>query len=680
MSDSPADSLAPAAVNGQADSKFVRIELVWPGMDVPSTPRQDEDGRWRLDKRSAVRQLHPLVDLVRHGEAGSGSSGLVIAGDRLAALSTLRRRYPRGVAFAYLDVPRIEIDDKATAFRGDPTYAYSTWMAVVRAHLEAVLPLMSRAGVVAILSGDVEEPYARLLLGGSLGRDNYIGTIVWQRSYGPRNMRGMKEFTATHDCIVLFAVDKSVVPAVGLRRGAEDAGFSNPDGDPRGPWRAAHKGARTRREKSDFNTYVPPYRWRIVEGLLPKGLWRLNPLTGVIWGTPTELGDYPVVVEVSDSVGGTARAQVTLRCKERGAPSELPSIPWLFEEVAPRGRLRITSNSLPDAAMNKEYSTILLAAGGKPYMSSPKRPGSGRFWEFADDTLMAAYGRDMVDLGADGNVIPRIKTHAEKLGEEVVQNQQTWWPAKARDGSPFAGFTQDATKHLKKLHELGLIREMTTTSKPEHLLARLLSIFTRPGDIALEVFGSTADLASVAFKVGRDFVYLSGSSERDRSLLENCALLRLEAVIDGKDSDLHEREGEIRMSPDAYLPFAGGGAFARCRIGDWLFEQGDREDFPHMNRSFGDATTVASAVLTAQGFLPDADDPFRGTNSDASRAVVVPPGEFLTPELASRLVSTSKASRLTIFYFMASDEFDSSLAPQTATYRRVPTEIALFEQ
>jgi hypothetical protein len=681
MSDAtPSDVPVPGDVEGKGNTAFARIELVWPGKDVPSVPRQEDDGRWRLDPRPAARRLHPLVEPVLHGDPTNGSVGLVVSGERLAALSTLRRRFPRAVTFAYLDVPRIEIDDQTAAFRGDPTYAYSTWFSVLRAHLDAVLPLMSRAGVVAMLSGDIEEPYARLLLGDALGRDNYIGTIVWQRSYGPRNMRGMKEFTATHDCIVLFSVDKGVMPAVGLRRDAEEAGFANPDGDPRQAWRAAHKGARTRREKSDFNTYVPPYRWRVVDGDLPEGLWRLNPLTGVIWGPPTEVGEFPLVVEVTDSAGGAATAKVVLRCGEAGAPPELPPIPWVFEEVATKGKLRVASKELPEALVNKEYSAVLLAAGGTPYTAAPKRPGSGRYWEFADDTLKAAYARDMVDLGADGDVIPRIKTYATELGEEVVQNQQTWWPAKARDGSPFAGFTQDATKHLKKLRELGFIGEATTTSKPEHLLARLLSIFTRPGDLSLEMFGSTADLAAVALKLRRDFVYLSGATERERALLADCAIGRLEAVADGKDNDLHERDGEIRMSPDAYLPFAGGGGFASCRVGDWLFEQGDREDFPHMNRAFGDAPMLASAVLTAQGFLPDADDPFHGSGADGSRAVVVPPEEFLTPELASRLVSASEAKRLTIFYFMASDEFDPSLAPPTAAYRRVPTEIALFER
>jgi len=45
---------------------------------------------------------------------------------------------------------------------------------------------------------------------------------------------------------------------------------------------------------------VPPWNWVIIAGHLPDGL-TLNPATGAISGTPTELGQFHFVVEVSDS-------------------------------------------------------------------------------------------------------------------------------------------------------------------------------------------------------------------------------------------------------------------------------------------------------------------------------------------------------------------------------------------
>lgn len=45
---------------------------------------------------------------------------------------------------------------------------------------------------------------------------------------------------------------------------------------------------------------VPPYTWSVSSGGLPAGL-ELNPLTGVISGTPQEEGTFTVTIQVTDS-------------------------------------------------------------------------------------------------------------------------------------------------------------------------------------------------------------------------------------------------------------------------------------------------------------------------------------------------------------------------------------------
>ena len=164
----------------------------------------------------------------------------------------------------------------------------------------------------------------------------------WQRAYAPQNMKGMKELTATHDCIHLYAVDKRALPPVGLR--TAPSGFVNPDEDPRGPWKAEHKGAASRRVNSDFDTFLPPYRWEL-SGERPPGLWRLSKLTGAIWGTPTEPGDYEFTVTASDSSGTVASRVLSIHVGSTGAPPEPPGFTWAFDEVQPEGTLRVITES-----------------------------------------------------------------------------------------------------------------------------------------------------------------------------------------------------------------------------------------------------------------------------------------------------------------------------------------------
>jgi hypothetical protein len=663
-------------------SSYSKIELVWPGKDKQFRPQQQADGSWQLLEVPDYKTLSPFNNIESYPAAAEWADSIVVSGDRLEVMNTLSRCVKRNIRLVYYDTPRLDVDDKAAAFKGDTTFKVTTWLVVLRSHVQAVLSMVSYEGVLVVHTGDAEEPYARLVLDELLDRENHVATIVWQRGYGPRNMRGMREFTATHDCLLVYAIRKSTLPAVGLRTAPE--GFSNPDEDPRGPWKAEHKGAHSYRAKSDFNTYIPPYRWTIVEGELPKGLWRLNPLTGVIFGIPEEEVTQELRIEVTDTEGSKSEKKFELRCVEDGVQPTLPEIPWIFEEINTTGALRITTDSLPTAVVGQEYSAVCLAEGGVPFTGAPRRPGSGRYWEFADDTLIEAYQRDEVYLGRDGNAIPHPKTYSIAVGETVVKNQMTWWPGRERSGSSttaFAGYTEDATKHLKKLAELNLISKVVNTAKPEQLIARLIEIFTNPNDVVLEVFGEAADLAAVAIKTGRRFIYLAGESDRQRDLLENCALPRLRAVVNGQDLNLEENDGEIRMRSDAYLPFKGGGSFLVCKLGTWLFHKKLTEEFPRLNRTFRDFDSLKTALITADGFFPmprEAVVDGRSLYSD-SGAVVIPPDEYLDDKRAAEIVSNVKPrfDQLVIYYFRSADSFDPSKISNGVVCRRVPTEMTL---
>ena len=308
------------------------------------------------------------------------------------------------------------------------------------------------------MTSDDEQAFARLICDELFGRDHHVATIVWQKRYAPLNMRGMKEFTTAHDYLFAYAVDKETLPPVGLRTAPE--GFANRDDDPRGPWKAEHKGAATRRESTDFDTFVPPYRWALVEGRLPNGVWRISPLSGVIFGERIEEpGDFPIMVEVSDSQGNTARKSMMLHVVAAGTPPPLVRVPWAFEEAPAVGRLRIVAEQLPEGVLGERYSAVLLADGGAPFRDEPKRPSMPRFWEYSISTLADAYAEDKVEFGAKGNSIPKIKRYLHEVGDVAVVNQTSWWPGRDGKKDVFAGYTQDATRHLRSMVETGLIKQ-----------------------------------------------------------------------------------------------------------------------------------------------------------------------------------------------------------------------------
>jgi hypothetical protein len=211
------------------------------------------------------------------------------------------------------------------------------------------------------------------------------------------------------------------------------------------------------------------------------------------------------------------------------------------------------------------------------------------------------------------------------------------------------------------------------------LLARLIDIFTDVDDMVLELFGGSADIAAVALKKGRRFISISGPSRREREILKGCAVLRLRAVVDGKDRALEESEGEIRMRGDAYIPYDGGGSFVIAEIAPWLAERRFGEEFPVINRGeYTNPDKLRSALLTAEGYIPVPDGPADGISFDGrSIAIYISPSEFLTPEMAAERYDAvdDGARRKVIYYFRASDDFDQSVMPDGFVSRRVPMEL-----
>ena len=645
---------------------------------------QDENGRWCVEKIAEPLSIRGAANFEFVPENTGSASSLVLFGQRHEGLRWLRRAVGPVFRLIYFDLPRLRVDDAATAFETESPLRLTTWLSLVRSFLIEAKELLSRQGVVAVHCGEDEAQYAKVVLD-ELFRDKRVGTVIWQKTYSARHMPGMKEFTDAHDLIYVYARDKEALPAVGLRKVPE--GYGNSDGDPRGPWKAEHKGAKTRRENSDFDTYQPPYRWQVSEGDLPPGLWRVSPATGVVWGIPNAVGKYQFVVQVTDKVGGLTKRAFCIEIAESGNKPPPADIPWILEEQPEGGPLQITTQLLPIGVVGEEYSAIILAEGGAPFRGRPIRPGSGRFWDFAWATLLNAYRQDAVYLGRpDPTSIPTPKKYSPPAGSLEIENQQSIWLGRSREAGgkaePFAGFTEDATKHLKALKELGAVATEVPTAKPEKLMLRLLEIFTGPGDLVLEPMSQSADMSAVTLKCGRRFVALQGVSHRDIEVSRNCALPRLKAVVSGDDNDLEKRAPSTHLSPGTYIPFEGGGSFAVAHIGPLLAvipEDDDRSSLTQeaLSMTSGD---LKCAVLSAMGYLPPpAGARFALSLTGRGRAAFVPPGEILTAkllaEIASEIEQSSGLGPAAIFYFRSDEELDEKLFQGLVTLRRVPFDL-----
>jgi DNA-cytosine methyltransferase len=446
-----------------------------------------------------------------------------VTGDPSHSLQSLYRVYGRATKLAYLDAPRLRTDD--TSFAIEDQYAkLDTWLTVIRGLLNRAISLLDDDGAIIVLCGTIESPYVELLMNELLGPGNRVGTIAWQKAYGPRNMEGMTEITATHDNLVVFAKRREeCLPTVALQVPSDDL---TDDGDPRGPWEAEHKGAN--KPDVSYETHVPPYDWKVKSGSLPPGFWRLCEKSGVLWAdaaSVNQCGEWVIEIEINDQIGNATSREFKIEVKA-DAPEPKPTAPdWLIvrrdenggvsNEVKGGGNLSIVTKDLPPAKLGAAYSAVLIGKGGTPY-EGRVRPGAqsrsiielhidadaparqigranktnpidmtlpdgrpvdpdgivkagtqliltkyDRYWEYTAATLELACATYDLYFGTQKrSSIPAIKRHIKSF--KPLNQTSTWVTERGlkREDPKRIGWTEDAKKELQALFGSNLIKEV----------------------------------------------------------------------------------------------------------------------------------------------------------------------------------------------------------------------------
>ena len=645
-----ADLIAPEYV-GTAPA----IGLSWEGRGDATRVVQRADSTWVREEPNHLLEYCGLTGFRWHGRADDPLAAVAIAGDRLDALDYLARVAPGYFSLVHIELPRTVLDDKELQFHAEDLIPDRVWLEVAETFISAGRRLARPDGVVSVLCGDDDSGLARVLCDELLGRPGRIGDVVWQKAYAPHDQKPTKKLAGVHDTVLLYAVSPTLLRPVGLR-GAGGAAIDE-DGDPRGPWIAEHKGAPSRRNSTDFDAFRPPYRWEKVRGELPPGVWRISPMTGAIWGEALEsAGVYTFTVQVADATGDVKTKRLTIEVVDDGPAPAKQTPPGIFEPVSQNaGTLRICTASLPAGVVGKPYYATLEATGGQPHTGDPVRPKPPRYWEFSDRSLADALAEDRVEFGAKGSAIARIKRYPD--ADEDVANQTTWWPGRrtlsGKKPEVFAGYSQDARKHLQALKAAGAIDEIVGSAKPEALMTRLIEIFAPEGSPVLELNAQSGELTAVAMKLGRPAFCLTGRDDRARRYAEKGLLPRLRAVIDGRDQDLSDNRGEP-LSTDVYIPYDGGGRLLSCEVGPPLATYDPTEEVFELRVEPGPG--LEETVLSALGYLPKgcAVGGFpAGTSLDGTEcAICLSPDQFLTPELALELAEQSELA-MTIAFFRA---------------------------
>lgn len=195
-----------------------------------------------------------------------GESGDVL--EALTRVPELREKYLGKVKCIYIDPP---FNTAQTFANYEDNLEHSVWLTMMRDRLVHLRKLLSDDGSIWVHLDDVENHRMRVLMDEVFGSGNFVAEVVWQKVYSPKN--SAKYLSIEHDVVIVFAKNKEVWRPNDLPRSAgSDAKYTNPDNDPRGPWKPGDFSANKPYSKGIYPITTPS--GRVIPGPPQGRYWR----------------------------------------------------------------------------------------------------------------------------------------------------------------------------------------------------------------------------------------------------------------------------------------------------------------------------------------------------------------------------------------------------------------------
>ena len=283
------DKLRAELSNEVLDEGEERYQFTWP----------DKRAASRLANTPTTQTLRPCRE---ESVDFDTTQNLYIEGDNLDVLKVLRETYLGKVKMIYIDPPYntgndfvynddfaqgkgdFEVQSGLFDDEGNQTIDpmqrntesngrfHTDWLNMIYPRLKVARDLLSDDGVIFISMDDNEAKNLKAVCDEIFGIQNFLAQVVWERAYSPINL--MKHFSASHDYILVYSKNQELAECRGIPRSQEaNDRYSNPDNDPRGPWKPSDLSVGPAVESNIYPITTPS--GRIVEPPAARS-WRLS--------------------------------------------------------------------------------------------------------------------------------------------------------------------------------------------------------------------------------------------------------------------------------------------------------------------------------------------------------------------------------------------------------------------
>lgn len=239
---------------------------------------------WKGKSRARAFALTPSLGTLRPAKADSKdwdtTKNIVIEGDNLEVLKLLRKSYAGKIKLIYIDPPyntgtdfvypdnytdsianyemltgqRGDEGAKLTSNRDSSGRFHTGWLNMIYPRIMLAKDMLRDDGFLAISIDDNEVANLSTVTEELFGPEFQVALIAWEKMYTTKN--DAAGFSNSHEYIAVFGKE---LAEVGLlpRTADMDARYTNPDDDPRGPWKAIPLSAKGERTKGRFAVVAP---------------------------------------------------------------------------------------------------------------------------------------------------------------------------------------------------------------------------------------------------------------------------------------------------------------------------------------------------------------------------------------------------------------------------------------
>ncbi|EHU1539510.1 site-specific DNA-methyltransferase [Acinetobacter baumannii] len=134
----------------------------------------------------------------------TNQDNLIIKGNNLIALHSLKERYAGSIDLIYIDPP---FNTEHDSFKYNDKFNESTWLTFMKNRLEIARDLLSVSGTIYVHIDHNEGHYLKVLMDEIFGREYFRNEIIWR--YSGWNKKLNYGFEKRHDSIFVYAKSDS---------------------------------------------------------------------------------------------------------------------------------------------------------------------------------------------------------------------------------------------------------------------------------------------------------------------------------------------------------------------------------------------------------------------------------------------------------------------------------------